>query len=66
MKMNAFKVVLLTAPLSWQRDKMKHSLNLLLLLNNTLFCLVRRNDSISGEDEKHGNRDTASADIKVF
>jgi len=42
---------------------MKHSLNLLLLLNSTLFCIVRRSHSISGEDGKHGNHGTASADL---
>lgn len=61
-----FKVILLTAPLCWQRKKMKHSLNLLLLLNSTLFCIVRRNHSISGEDGKHGNHDTASAVLNII
>lgn len=45
---------------------MKHSHNLLLLLNSTLFCIVRRNHSISGEDGKHGNHDTASADLNII
>lgn len=64
--MNTFKVILLTAPLCWPRKKMKHSFNLLLLLNSTLFCIVRRNHSISGDDGKHGNHDTASADLNII
>lgn len=45
---------------------MKHSLNLLLLLNSTLFCIVRRNHSRSGEDGKHGNHDTAAAALNII
>lgn len=54
------------APLGWQRKKMKHSLNLLLLLNSFLFYIVRRNHSISGEDGKHGNYGAASADFNII
>lgn len=64
--MNTFKAVLLTAPLSWQRKKMKHSFNLLFLLNSALFYNVMRNHSISGEDGEHGNHDTASIEYTFW
>lgn len=45
---------------------MKHSLNLLLMLNSILFCIVRRNHSISGEYGKHGNHDAAADDLNII
>lgn len=34
--------------------------------NSILFCIVRRNYSISGEYGKHGNHDAASADLNII